>query len=321
MEEAIKNFPKQFLWEPEIENATQWKQFKGFILVGMGGSHLQGDIFQTVVPGFNLSVHQDYGLPPWPLSVLKETLVIASSYSGNTEETISAFQEAISRHIPVAAISVGGKLLDLAKQHAVPYIQIPDTGIQPRMALGFTFRALAKMVGKDNLLKDARGLVSLLKPEILEKRGKELAQKLQGKIPVLYASNRNYALAYNWKIKFNEGGKIPAFANVFPELNHTEMTGFDIQESTKNLSSRFHFILLKDSQDHPRIQKRMEVLTAMYKERGFQVETIELEGSSALERVFSSLLLADWTSFYAASFYGTDPELVPMVEEFKKLML
>src|SRR3989344_8461257 len=134
MEEAIKNFRKQFEWEPIIENKEKLKSYQGYILAGMGGSHLQGDVFQTVVPGFNLSVHQDYGLPSWSLEFLKNYLVIASSYSGNTEETVSVFEEAVVKGVSVAVITTGGKLLELAKQHSVPYIQIPDTGIQPRSA-------------------------------------------------------------------------------------------------------------------------------------------------------------------------------------------
>lgn len=321
MEETIRNFAKQFEWEPEIRNKEKWKNYERYIIAGMGGSHLQGDIFQSVAPGFNLSVYEDYGLPPWPLSVIKETLVIASSYSGNTEETVSVFEEAVSKKIPVAAISIGGKLLELARQHEVPYIQLPDTGIQPRMALGFAFKALAKMAGRDDLLKEAGMLALALDPGIFQERGKLLARKLQWKIPLIYASNLNYSAAYNWKIKFNETAKIPAFYNVFPELNHNEMTGFDVKESTKILSEKFHFIFLKDSEDDARIQKRMEVSRKMYENMGFPVEIIDLKGSSKLERIFSSLLLADWTAYYTAKFYGVDPEQIPMVEEFKKLIL
>ncbi|MBI1971610.1 MAG: bifunctional phosphoglucose/phosphomannose isomerase [Candidatus Wildermuthbacteria bacterium] len=319
IEKAIKNFPKQFEWEPKIGNKKNWKQFSSFILAGMGGSHLVGDIFQAVAPGFNLSVHQDYGLPAWPLVVLKDTLVIASSYSGNTEETLSAFEEAVSRQIPVAAISIGGKLLEMAKKQGVPYIQIPDTGIQPRMATGYMFKALSKITGREDLLSQA-GEFARLRPEEFQERGKELAQKLKGKIPVAYASNRNYCIAYIWKITFNETAKIPSFYNVFPELNHNEMTGFDVKPATKGLSNKFHFVFLRDSEDEQRIQKRMEVLKRLYEERGLGVEIIDLQGSSRMERIFSSLLLADWAAYHTAKLYGVEPEQVPMVEDFKKLI-
>ena len=320
MEEAIKNFPKQFEWEPIIENKDKLKSYQGYILAGMGGSHLQGDVFQTVVPGFNLSVHQDYGLPSWPLEVLKNYLVIASSYSGNTEEAISVFEGAVVKEVPVAVLATGGKLLELAKQHSVPYIQIPDTGIQPRSALGFTFLALAKLMGRDDVVAEAQKLAKTLDTEGARKRGEQLAQALQNKVPVVYASQKNYSLAYNWKIKFNETGKIPAFYNLFSELNHNEMTGFDVIESTKSLSEKFHFIFLQDSNDHPQIQKRMDITKQLYLQRGLQVEVVPLEGESALGRLFFSLTVADWAAYYLALHYGTEPAEVPMVEEFKKLI-
>lgn len=316
MEEAIKNFPKQFLWEPKIENKDRWETYEGYVLAGMGGSHLQGDIFQTIVPGFNLSIHQDYGLPAWPLEVLKNYLVIASSYSGNTEETLSVFEEAIAKQVPVAVLTTGGKLLELAKQHGVPYIQIPDTGIQPRAALGFTFLALAKMAGRDDIVQEVKGLA--LDIDKAKAEGEKLAKALQNKVPVVYASQKNYSLAYNWKIKFNETGKIPAFYNLFSELNHNEMTGFDITETTKPLSEKFYFIFLKDSNDHAQIQKRMDVTKQLYEQRGLGVEIVSLERGSALKKMFSSLLIADWTALFLSQFYGTEPDKVPMVEEFKK---
>ena len=336
MEEAILNFPKQFEYEPKIENEDRLQALGKYILCGMGGSHLQGDIMQNAYPGFDLSVHEDYGLPMWPKEILKKTLIIASSYSGNTEETISAFQETMEKGYPAAVISTGGKLIALAKKHGVPYIQIPDTGIQPRSALGFTFRALAKMVGREDILDQAGNLAHELKPEELEEKGRSLAQQLRGKVPIMYASQRNYSVAYIWKINFNETGKIPAFYNVFPELNHNEMTGFSAKgalpdggrgpasggdvSKAASLSNIFHFIFLKDQDDHPKIQKRMDILKKLYEDRGLPVTALPLEGSFALGKIFSSLLLADWVAYYTALQYGSDPEQVPMVEEFKKLI-
>ena len=258
----------------------------------------------------DLRVHQDYDLP----LIFKDTLVIASSYSGNTEEPISSFTEAVKRGLPLAVISTGGKLLELAKEHKVPYIQIPDTGIQPRAALGFTVKALLQMVGEKELLEESSSLATLLHATSFEEQGKALAKTLQGKIPIIYSSRRNFAIAYNWKIKFNETGKVPAFYNVFPELNHNEMAGFGVEE----LNKPFLVILLQDEKDDPRIQKRMEVLRRLYQDRGLIVERISLAGSFQLLKVFSSLVLADWTAYFTALIHGADPEQVPMIEEFKK---
>ena len=124
MEEAIRNFAKQFEWEPKIENEEKLQRTGKYILCGMGGSHLQGDVMQNAVSNLDLSVHEDYGLPGWPDEVLKKTLIIASSYSGNTEETVSAFKEAVEKGYPVAVSSIGGKLIELAKEHGIPYIQV-----------------------------------------------------------------------------------------------------------------------------------------------------------------------------------------------------
>ena len=323
MEEAIRNFPKQFEYEPKIENVHAWRAPGKYILCGMGGSHLQGDIFQNAYPGFDLSVHQDYGLPRWRDDVFKQALIIVSSYSGNTEEALSSFKEARKNGYPVAAISTGGKLIAMAQEQGVPYIQIPDTGIQPRSAVGFTFKALAKMVGRNDIVEEAAkvGMTLAQKAGIFQEDGKALAERLQGHIPVIYASAKNYSIAYNWKIKLNETGKIPAFYNVFPELNHNEMNGFDVSDSTRSLCEKFHFLFLADTTDHAGIQKRMGTLENQLASRGFQVEIVSLGEGSMLDKIFGSLLTADWTAFFVAQYYGRDPQEVPMIEEFKKLIL
>jgi glucose/mannose-6-phosphate isomerase len=139
-------------------------------------------------------------------------------------------------------------------------------------------------------------------------------------VPVIYTSAKNAAIGYNWKIKFNETGKIPAFTNVVPELNHNEMTGFDAKEKTVALSRGFRFIFLKDGLDDRRILKRMSVLEKLYHDRGFKVEIVLLQGKNEIQKIFNALILADWTAYHTAKLYGVDPEQVSMVEEFKKLI-
>lgn len=316
IEAIIRNFPRQFAWDPKIENEAKLPKLERYIVAGMGGSHLQGDILNAVAPESNLFIHRDYGLPSLTKEDLSQYLFIASSYSGNTEETISAFRDALQRGMSVAAISKGGLLLELAEYHHVPYIKIPDTGIQPRMALGFAFRALAKMIRREDLLESSGKLAFELKAEDYEEQGRRLGKTLHGKVPVIYASQKNYAVAYIWKAKLNEGAKIPAFFNVFPELNHNEMEGFSVKAST--VSSAFHFVFLKDSNDHLRIQKRMDVTERLYKANGLGVSLLGLEGRTAVHKIFSSLLVADWTACELALQYGVDAEQAVMVEEFKK---
>lgn len=318
MQEAIKNFPRQFLYEPQIENVERLRQYARFVVIGMGGSHLAADILKTWDPALPLIIHSDYGLPPLPEEDLQSHLVIVSSYSGNTEETIDGFMEAGKRGYARAAVSVGGKLLALAKQEGVPYIKMLDTGIQPRSALGLTARALLKLMGRAEALSEMSKLEQLLDIATSEEEGKQLAERLRGKIPVIYASGRNAAIASNWKIKFNETAKIPAFYNVFPELNHNEMTGFDVTESTKDLSDKFYFIFLRDSGDHPRALKRMETTERLFRDRNLPVEIRELFGINTFHKIFSSLLLADWAAYWTATLYGVESEQVPMVEELKR---
>ncbi len=319
MSDAIKNFPKQFSYQPVIENAQRLKSADRYFYIGMGGSHLAADLALIANPNLPLSVSSDYGLPS-EIGSCKKPLMIAGSYSGNTEETLDGFRLALKKKIPVAVIAAGGKLIDEAQKRNLPYIQLPNTGIQPRMALGFGLRALLKLMGDEQGLRQSEKLVKTLVADVDEKTGRTLAKTLKGSVPVVYASCHNLAIAYNWKIKFNETGKIPAFYNVLPELNHNEMNGFDVQPSTKTLCAPFHFILIKDPKDHPRIQKRMMILERLYKQRGLPVTIQTLVGKNPFEKIFSSLLLADWTAVAIAEQYGLESEQVPMVEEFKKLM-
>ena len=319
MYEAIKNFNKQFLYEPEIKNQENFVKKSGLVVIGMGGSALAPLLLKTWKPELDIIIHRDYGLPEF-LGDFIDKLVILSSYSGNTEEVVDAFKKAKAENLNMAIISTGGKLLSLAKENNVPYIELPNTGIQPRLALGLSIKAFLKFIGEEDELKKTSALATTLNPSDYENDGKMLAQKIKNHIPVIYSSNNNSSIIYNWKIKLNETGKIPAFHNVFPELNHNEMTGFDIKDSTRELSSKFHFIILKDEKDNPEILKRMTVLEKLFKDRNLQVEEIELMGKDTWHKIFSSLVLADWTAYYTALEYGLEPEQVPMVEEFKKLI-
>jgi glucose/mannose-6-phosphate isomerase len=317
IQDAIKNFPKQFSWTPQIEHKDKFKRKKQFILLGMGGSHLAADLILSYDPAINLKIHSDYGLPKVSEKELQRSLIIASSYSGDTEEVIDGLQKALEKNLSVAVIATGGKLLEIAKEKNLPYIQIPDTGIQPRSALGYSLKAILKFIGAREALKETKTLNKSLRPADFEPAGRELAERLTGRVPVIYSSAHNRAIALNWKIIFNETGKIPAFYNVIPELNHNEMTGLDIKDATKSLSANFYFIFLRDNMDEPRNLKRLEILQKLYQDRGLGVEIIELQGENFWQKAFASLILADWAAVSLAQNYGMDPEQVPMVEEFK----
>lgn len=301
-----------------MENPDRLKQYDKFIVCGMGASALAGDLLRIEGRGTKIKVWRDYGLP----ETEPNTLIIACSYAGNTEETLDSFHEARQKHLPVAAVTMGGQLLILAKQHGIPYIQLPDTGIHARMAAGFSAKALMKLVGskEEGAYQELSTLQNLLDVEAARVDGETLANDLRNKIPIICASSKNFDLAYNWKVKLNEVGRIPAFASQFPELNHNEMTGFDSVPKNKHLSEQLVFVFLEDEADDPRILKRMEVCKKMYQDKELAAYSIKITGKSFWQKIFQNLLVGDWTAFYLGQHYGANPDATPMAEEFGKLI-
>lgn len=317
MRQTILNFPKQFGVGLKSAEGIEIKDgLSGVLICGVGGSALPGDIlkmwFKNNDIGFPVHIHRDYGLPNY---IKENSLVICVSYSGGTEEPLSSLEEAEKRNIKIAAVTSGGKLEEICRAKGIPFAKVPS-GLQPRMALGYQFSALAQILAncgiitKDNL-KEVTELEQTLQPKRLEARGKKLAKKIKNKIPLIYASFKNKELARMWKIKFNENSKVPSFYNYFPELNHNEMTGFGNKVP-------FFVILLRDSTDHPRNLKRLMLTSQILRKGGFGTEIIDLEGKDFSYKIFSNVILADWTSYYLALEYGKDPTPIKIVEEFKK---
>src|SRR3989344_5862353 len=191
MYDAIKNFSEQFLFNPEIKNKEKFSTYRWYIVAGMGGSHLAADLLKIWKADISLIVHKNYGLPKVPPEILKNCLIILSSYSGNTEEVLDVYQQARKKNIPLAAISVGGDLLKRAQADGIPYIQLPDIGVQPRLSLGFGIKALMALMKEDKILSLISNLSKTLLKEDLEKEGRELAKKLSGFIPIIYSSEIN----------------------------------------------------------------------------------------------------------------------------------
>ncbi len=318
IEESLLNFARQFTQELEVENAEEWQRYDRFLVAGMGGSALAASLFLSFRPELDLLIHRDYGLPNLPQERWRDRLIIASSYSGNTEETLNCFEEARIKHMPVAAISTNGKLLEIAKSQDIPYVRLPDLNLRPRLAIGLSFLGLCKLMGDEELYEKTKQLAFELRPKELQEQGKALAKELAGKIPVIYGSGYSFPITYQWKITFNETTRIPAFANAFPELNHNEMAGFDITESTKEQISRFHIILLKRNGDLQQVKKRMETAGQMWKAKGLRVSEVQLEGHSEVLQTFSGILLGHFTALSLAQQYGTASEKDEMIEEFKK---
>lgn len=314
---SIETFAQQFSYVPHIERGEKLKKHTYTIVAGMGGSHLAAGIIKALVPGIELYVHRDYGVPPYTKVFMKRLLCIACSFSGNTEETLDFAQRAHAEGYSVAVLTSGGKLADFAEANKLPLIRLPKTidgnELQPRMATAYMTLALLVLMGEKKLYKHVAALGAALRPSQYRSRGEALAHQIGDTTPLVYASAQNTTLAYQWKIKFNETAKIPAFYNIFPELNHNELNGF-----VGAPWGRYCVFMLQDADDHPRIQRRMKITAALYKDRGIDVHVVKLAGKNPVEKIFGALLIADWCALALAERAGVDPARVPLIEQFKK---
>ena len=325
MEKVILDFPKQFQAGIKAAEKTSLKSYtfltppENIIICGMGGSALPGDILVTLRP-LDVFVHKSYGLPP---QAGNDSFVICVSYSGNTEETLSAFSEALKKKLPLIAITTGGKLEELCKKNSIPLALIPSPYIPPRLALGVQFAALLQILVNHNLLpesliKELLKLGQSLKSKKLEGQGKELAKKIYQKIPIIYASKQFREVGLIWKNSLNETAKILAISNYFPELNHNETVGFWRVNERQISNKELLVIILRDPEDNPRVLKQMEITRDIIKKEGVEVKVIDIQGKSKLEKLFSTVLLGFWTSYELAMDYGVDPTPVKTIEDFKR---
>ena len=320
MREVIIQSPDQLINGLDLaKNVKIEGQFKNIIICGLGGSALPANIVASLIKiPTSLYIHRNYGLPTM---ADKDSLVICISYSGNTEETLSAMEEATKNNYKIIAVATGGKIEEASKKNNIPFVKIPS-GIQPRSATGYIFSVLATILTNCGIIEDVSAEILNTAEELkklngtLEKKGKALGKKLVKKIPIVYASDNFKAAARIWKIKFNENSKVPSFYNYFPELNHNEMVGF----TGVKKSSNFAVIIIKDKNDHERTLKRMDLTSSILKKKGVKTEFINTENGSLMLRFLSVLLLGDWTSYYLSINSKMDPTPVKMVEEFKEKM-
>lgn len=289
------------------------------LVAGMGGSGLAGALVRAArLSAVPVQIHLDYGLPA---ETDPSTLVIASSFSGNTEETLSAFDAAKAAGAPVVGVSAGGELERRCAADGIPFVKIPadPPTMQPRYATGYGVGIITQLLatlgsasaGAVGALAGLGTFLQSFMPTARE-RGEALVPKLQAATPVVYAADRFADVARVWKIKINENAKAPAFWHVFPELNHNEMTGWEHPQGP------FHVVYLQAADDHPRVQKRLAVSEALLREKGISGSIVPIEGRNLVEQIFSTLLVGDWASYGLALGYGIDPSPVPMVEELKR---
>lgn len=296
------------------------------VLAGMGGSALAANIIknwlydQLVIP---FEVVRGYDLPDY---VGPDTLVVLSSYSGNTEETLSCYRQAVGQNARIAVITAGGKIMQEAKQNNHILLDLPND-FQPRMAVFAGIKALAclfedmRLVSTTDLrgqLINASDFLSKVKFEMSpdnedNNTAMEIAEKITGKISVIYAGSMLSSAAYKWKIDINENAKQLAFYNTYPELNHNEFQGW-LFPKDKNLVA----LQLQSDLESEQMQKRMNVTKQLLANHGFDPIVVSAQGENRLQQLLSTILLGDYVSAYVAILNGIDPTPVELVEELKK---
>ncbi|MCX5685922.1 MAG: bifunctional phosphoglucose/phosphomannose isomerase [Candidatus Omnitrophica bacterium] len=334
MLETIEGFPAQCRDAKSIgygfDLPASFKiQYKNIVSTGLGGSAIGSDIARSYIADDSktpLFVNRNYRLPGF---VGERTLVIASSYSGNTEETISAYKDAKSKEAKVIAITSGGELRKLASGDGFPVLTIPG-GLQPRCALGYSFFPLLIVLSKIGVVKDQaedideaievlNGLkVKSLGAGVPEKKNiaKRIARSLYNKFPVIYAGgDHTDSVVTRWRGSLSENAKVLSSGHVFPEMNHNEIMGW---EHPAKLLKDFAAVILRDSDDNPRVAKRMDITKKILAKAGVKAIEVNSLGSSLLARIFSLIYIGDFVSFYLAILNKRDPTPVERIAYLKK---
>ncbi len=332
MYEKIYKFPEQLEEAARIGRSLKpdkkyFTGIKNIIVAGMGGSAIGGDLVRSYLADkinipFFISRH--YRLPRF---ADKNSLVISSSYSGNTEETLSAFDDALKRHAKIACITTGGELGRLAGENKFLTAQLPK-GYPPRAALGFSFVPLLFLLSKLGFVpdvdKDIANLITELKSfrdtysidaEINDNQAKSIAGKMYGRIPIIYTGPELIdTVGTRWKGQICENAKSLAFHNQFPEFNHNELVGWN---KIDNYRDKLIVFYLKDSNDHDRVAKRMSVVKRIINEQEVEVVEVNSKGTSPLIRMFSLIQVGDFASLYLAILNNIDPTPVKIIDFLK----
>ncbi|RMG65522.1 MAG: bifunctional phosphoglucose/phosphomannose isomerase [Calditrichaeota bacterium] len=297
------------------------------VFCGMGGSAIAGDLLAGLYSdrlSLPVTVVRDYVLPAY---VGAQSLVFACSYSGNTEETLAATIAALERGATVVGVSSGGKLADLCREKGLPHLSLPE-GFPPRQALGYLFFTLLFALEKiglvevdDRSLEETTSLLEQLREwfspagSVGHNLANHLAQSLYKGIPLIYTGAPYlHAVGVRWRNQLNENAKSMAFSNVFPEMNHNEIMGF---EGVPETISPLRVILLRDREEHPRVQKRFQIVKKLLREKNVPTSEVFSEGESRLARVMSLVYIGDWVSYYVAMLYEKDPIDIKSIDYLK----
>jgi len=327
MKSVLEALPQQIKDSYDMPNNITLKgNPENIIMCGMGGSSISEFIFAQYLKELDAKIPvfcvQDYDLPPY---ITRNSLVLIASYSGNTEESLSCYKQAIKNGHNIIVIASGGKLLEYANNAKIPVVVIPK-GLQPRNAIAYMFFPLIRIFESSGIIPNQSDKVKRLVHALTQNKqaymhsAQEIAEKCIGRIPIIYSSDNLYSIAYRWKSEFNENSKIPAFCNKFPELNHNEIIGF---VNYAKLGIPMHIIMLHDIADHKRVQKRMSITKKLIREMTQDkiiFTDLAINGDDLLARLFSAIFVGDMTSYYLALQYQTDPTPVDVIEKFKKEM-
>ncbi len=330
----LAGFPEQCRRAVEIGSGFEAEPWRGpcrsLIVCGMGGSAIAGDVLASWSPeGLNLPVivHRNYDLPPW---AGPQDLVVASSYSGETEETLSSYASARERGCRILAISTGGELERRCQKDGVPLLKIPG-GMPPRCAFGYSFLSLAYGLFRLGMYQIDPGQIAAA-IEAVERLAaqchweapeqsnpaKQVARRLQGTIPVIYASaDRLGPAARRWANQINENAKQPGYYALQPELGHNEIVGWELAEGPAGSMS---VVMLRDPEDHGRIALRSQAVAEILGTRPRDIVHLSGQGQGRLARMLYLIHLGDWTSYYLAWLNRTDPTPIPPIIKLKNIL-
>ncbi len=309
-----------------LELPSDYNKINKIVILGMGGSAIGGDLLSTLVINecrVPISVHRNYNPPAF---VDNNTLVIASSYSGMTEETLEAFGSLLLRGAKKLVMTAGGQLAQIASNNDIP-VFIFDYKSPPRAALPLSLFALAGIISKLGLVRDmapdiAEACTILnqvdasINERIPEKQNpaKQIARKMLGNMAVIYGAEHLSEVAARWKIQVNENVKGWAFNAAFPELNHNSASGYEVPSG---ITQQSIIIMLRSDTLHPRVILRYRITSRILEQAGMKYEIVDASGISRLAQMMSLILTGDYVSYYLALLSGIDPYPIKAVEYLK----
>lgn len=321
MHQLIKDFPEQIKLALDIYNSQSLtpssKEFNSVLITGLGGSGIGGKIVSQLfsqTANIPILTNNDYTIPAY---VDDKTLVVVSSYSGNTEETVAATKAAVAKGAEIACITSGGQLGELASENGLNCYKIPG-GHPPRSQFGLSVVLQIALLKHYNVvpasvMDDLAGVPSFLseqQPAIIQHAG-YFAPALGDRLPVLYGEANQEGVLIRWRQQINENSKKLCWHHVFPEMNHNELVGWETGNNDLAV------IVLQGPKDHPRTKIRMEICQKLFAGKTNWIENIQAIGENDIERMFYFVHLGDWISLKLAEETGVDPIDIKAIDYLK----